>query len=438
MTNNIVTVNVSQTQAPIPSILQATGAIVSQGGTSLAAGAYSLLTQPADLTSLLTGAKTLASLAWASSVVTATSTTPHGFPSGEAIELTITGAVPAGYNGTFLATVTGTSTFTYPLASNPGTNTAPGSYTPDDVAELTSQVGTFFAQGNTQAVYVLELGPHNSEDAIAALDAWIIANSEPQIFYSYLVPREWSDETTFPAMLARYTALTKKTYFFVTMTVSNYTNYSNLLKCVIGLVESPTKPTSEFSLASIFYVTLNYEPSPTNMVTPLAFAIVAGVTAYPIKGNGPLFTSLKTAGVNRIGTGAEGGITNTIVFWGTTMDGRPFNYWYSVDWVQIEEDLDLSNEIINGSNNPLAPLYYNQDGINRLQARAQQTMNRGITFGLVLGPVTVDAIPFTTYVAINESDYRTGTYNGLSVTYTPSRGFEQITFNVNVTDFPAA
>ncbi len=119
------------------------------------------------------------------------------------------------------------------------------------------------------------------------------------------------------------------------------------------------------------------------------------------------------------------------------MDGNDFTYWYSVDWVQINVELDLANEVINGSNNPLAPLYYNQDGINRLQARAQATMNRGISDGLVLAPVSVAAIPFVTYVADNPSDYAAGTYNGLSVTYTPSRGFKSITFNVQVQNFPA-
>ena len=161
---------------------------------------------------------------------------------------------------------------------------------------------------------------------------------------------------------------------------------------------------------------LNNDPSTTNKVAPFAFRYLFGVTAYPIRGNSATLALLKAAAVNWVGTGAEGGISNTILMWGTTMDGRDATYWYSVDWVQIN----------------------NQDGINRLQVRSQATMNRGISYGLVLAPVTVTAVNFVDYVLENESDYRIGKYAGLAVTYTPARGFTQIVFNVNVSDFPTA
>ena len=52
----IVTVQVSQTIAPTPNQLQKTGALISQGGTTLSTRTYSLLTQLADLTPLLAAA----------------------------------------------------------------------------------------------------------------------------------------------------------------------------------------------------------------------------------------------------------------------------------------------------------------------------------------------------------------------------------------------
>jgi hypothetical protein len=147
-------------------------------------------------------------------------------------------------------------------------------------------------------------------------------------------------------------------------------------------------------------------------------------------------TALKAAFVNWVTTGAEGGISNKMQVWGTTGDGNDFLYWYSVDWVQINANLIISNTVINGSNTTSNPLYYNQTGINRLQASAQSVMNTAIGYGLALAPVKVTAVSFTTYVAENPSDYATGTYNGLAVTYTPSTGFTQITFNVTVSNFP--
>lgn len=207
---------------------------------------------------------------------------------------------------------------------------------------------------------------------------------------------------------------------------------------VASTFSTPGAPLTEFGCAAPFHVALNYDPSSVNLVTPFAFSYLVGVTPFPIRGNAALMATLKAANVNWVGTGAEGGISNAVLFWGTMMDGRDFTYWYSVDWVQLSIDRDLSNDIINGSNNPLAPLYYDQNGINRLQARAQATMNRAVTYGLALAPIVVNAVPFATYVLQNPSDYPVGTYNGLSVTYTPNRGFKSITFSVVVSDFPAA
>jgi len=197
-------------------------------------------------------------------------------------------------------------------------------------------------------------------------------------------------------------------------------------------------PATEFTVASCFWRLLNYSPTASNLVAPFAFGYTYGVSAFPTRGQNALLTELKLANVNVIGTGAEGGISNTIILWGTTMDGHDMTYWYSVDWVQINVDLAIANAVINGSNNSQNPLYYDQNGINRLQAVAQNVMRNAIAFGLALSPVTVNAIPFAQYVTQNPNDYPAGIYGGLSVAYTPQRGFIQIIFYVNVSSFPTA
>lgn len=436
MTNNIVTVNVSQTIAEAPSTLQGTGAFISQGGTSAAAGTLTLLTSLADLSPVITAPKALTSLVWSGSVVTVTTTAPHGWTTALVFPVVIAGCTPDGYNGTFTATVTGASTFTYPLVANPGSITTAGTVTIGSAVEVNAMATTFFAQSSSVAVYVLELGAGSPAQGVTALTTYITGN--PGVIYSYLVPRSWSSEATFISYLASFEATTAKTYFFITATTGNYTSFTALMKCAFVLIEAAGIPVTEFTSAAPFHVTLNYNPSASNKVTPTAFSYLFGVTPYPTVGNAALRQTLQTAGVNIVGTGAEGGVSTAILLWGTTMDLNDFTYWYSVDWVQINVELDLANEIINGSNNPQAPLYYNQDGINRLQARAQATMNRGISDGLVLAPVSVTAIGFLAYVANNPSDYAAGAYNGLAVIYTPSRGFKHITFNVQVASLPTA
>ncbi|TKI02733.1 hypothetical protein [Martelella alba] len=70
---------------------------------------------------------TISSITWATGVATVTTAAAHGLSNGAYVN--ITGAVPAGYNGTYQVTVTGTTTFTYILATNPGAETTPGTVT---------------------------------------------------------------------------------------------------------------------------------------------------------------------------------------------------------------------------------------------------------------------------------------------------------------------
>jgi hypothetical protein len=57
--------------------------------------------------------------------------------------------------------------------------------------------------------------------------------------------------------------------------------------------------------------------------------------------------------------------------------------------------------------------------------------------GAFAAQAVINAIPFLSYYTASPGDYKTGTYNGFSVTFTPLRGFQSITFNVNVTTFVA-
>lgn len=544
MTNPIVTISVSIQTAPLPATLQKTGAMLSQGATNTAPGSRSLLTQLADLTPLLIGAKAISVISWAGGTTSITTTVPHGFTLGDTLLVTIAGAAPAGYNGTFTATVTGASTFSYPLAVSPGSATVTGVYTPEDVSELLAMATTFFGQGAAQSVYVLEIGAGNATDGAGFLTSWITAN--PGIFYSYLVPRFWDGNTAFLALIASFEATGSKTYFFVTTTLATYQAYTALMKDVVSMIEAPNYgtwaanaltsiswnsgvvtaltttnhgvlpgqyfsisgnspsgyngtflaiagtttntlvynlttnpgvdsvlgtlvqslyasagiPSTEFSLAAAFRVTLNYAPSSANKVTQLNNAFVFGVTPFPTQGNSSLITTLLAAGVNLIGTGAAGGISNALIQGGTTEDGKPFKYWYSIDYTQINLQRNVTAAIINGANNPTNPVDYNQDGINTLGQAASSTMTTGVASGLVLNPIKytqlsaaqlqtaldvgtyagytlVNADPFGSYTTENPNDYSNQTYNGISVYYVPLNGFASVQINVTASNFAA-
>lgn len=453
---SIVKMNVSESLASTPNVLQQTGAIISQGATSLASGSYSLLTAASGLTPLLAPALSISSLAWTSGTVLATTTAAiPGLSVGDTFITTIAGAAPTAFNGTYKTTVTGASTFTYALATNPGTETSPGTYTPPNQGELIAMVDTYFGQGTNNGVYVLELGAGDGTAGPPALTTFINAN--PGIFYSYLVPRNWDATAALLSLLAGYEAIDSQTYFYITTTSANLSNYTSTMKCVLALVEAPSIPLTEFTLAADFAHNLAYAPTSSNKMTPNAFSYQYGVTAYPSQGNASTLAAILAADASFIGTGAEGGLSQTLIRNGTTADGEDFAWWYSADWLQINTDRAVSAAIINGSNNTLAPLYYNQSGINTLQDTVVEVVKQAIAAGLANGTIiqtaldpatfaanlkaglyagmnVVNAVPFPIYTQQNPNDYGNKKYAGLSVVYIPMNGFTQVVINVDVTN----
>lgn len=459
MANPIVVLEVSQSVPPTPSNLQQTGALISQGGTTLAAQAFSLLTSTASLSSILTQPAANASLSWSSGTVTVTTTAalPTGYTTGLSFSVTIAGATPAGYNGTFAATVTGADTFTYPLASSPGTETAPGTWVPANAAELTNAAASFFGQGNVQTVYVLELGPGGPTTGVPALTTFI--TNTPNFFYGYRWPNSWDANSAFLSFLANYEALTAKVYFVGNTTTGNYPSYPTTMKDVMKCVPSPNATTDDLAAAVLYNLLVN-RPGPGNRMPPMEYRFVYGITPWPTAGNATVIAGMIAGNCNFVLTGAEGGISNAVLYGGCMADGNDALYWYSVDWIQINLNLNLSNTIINGSNTTINPLYISQDGINRLQNADIQTLNDAVQFGLATGQVArsqtdsvtfataidngnydgmivCNAVPFQTYYTENPGDYKTRAYNGLQNLYIPSAGFDSIQVQLVISQFAA-
>lgn len=454
----IVTVNASVVQAPAPSHLQQTGALVTQGGTNTADDTLTLVSTLAELQSILAPPVVITSLAWASNVATVTTATPHGWTVADVIPVTVAGAAPTAYNGTHTGTITGASTLTFPLTGDPGATVTPGTVSLAAVGELLAMGTTYFAGNGVPGVYVAELGEGSVNDGVAALTT-LISNirDTPLQVYAYLVPREWDNVAAFLTLCTNNTSVDKMTYFWVTTTVENSTVYSEpAYKCVYAEVEAPTIPATEFSLASAFGTALKSNPSSTNKLAPLSYAPSFGTTPYPLRGNQSVFTQLAGDSVGWVGTGQQGGISGNILFQGKMSDGNFWNFWYSVDWAQVNMGQALANEVINGSSGNLNPLYYNQEGINRLQNRVVQVAKQGVTAGLgngqviatklpiaeflanfnagaYAGQIVINAEPFLPYTSENPSDYGIGRYSGLACVWIPQLPFLNIIFNLQAT-----
>lgn len=118
-------------------------------------------------------AQTISSITYVTTTATLTTASPHGLVTGNSI--TVSGASPAAYNGTFKITKTGVSTFTYTMLTNPGGNASTvGAYTVNyAITGVDSSTfihvnlfknRLFFTQKNTMKVWYL---PVNSVSGAA-------------------------------------------------------------------------------------------------------------------------------------------------------------------------------------------------------------------------------------------------------------------------------
>jgi hypothetical protein len=463
--NSIVTVQVNTILGPLPSAFQQTGAILSFGATNVATNSTKFLTQFTDLAPLLNPGGTVATATWATNIVTVGLGTVHlpaAITPGSTVLINFTGFTPTTFNGQFLCTVVTNASVTYAQPITPGTMTTAGQWQLNSTSMLNAQVATFYRQGTAVGIYVLELGYQTSvATEVSAMTAWL--NNNPTQFYAYLVPDYWGTTGNVPTVLPLYQQFTSPSamqYFFTTISLAAIGLIPNSVKCVLSMIEAPTVAAArqaalpntfaEFTMAGMFYLAMAFKATSVTRVAPMCFKYIYGVTPYPTANNGPTLVSFKTNHVNYIQTGAQGGIAFTNVYQGVTEDGQDFfNWWWTIDWVQININLNISNAVINGANNPLAPLYYDQLGINYLEGILAATMSSASQFGMVNGIIVqtqynqadlaqqiqlgtftgrcdVNAVPFLAYSLQNPGDYGKGEYDGLSTLFVPARGFIHI------------
>lgn len=473
MTYQIVQINVSQTLSATPNNLQQRGAVLSFGATMATQGKAQLLVDKSEINDWVRnpistyvgtytpptedededdgdggGAGTFSGDAesapqlqasasaraagYTTYLLTVGDNRQFSQPVGSTVNITVSGCYPTSFNGTFAATVSAANQLTWQVESveQDGSPTELGYITLDGSDDVYAALNSFFAQGDAIGCYLLDMGQQSDVTAEIAAFSDYVADPDTRM-YGYVVPNDWDGVDQFLQLAKNYTANDQMVYFFlVTGQPQNnrYTSPYTGIKSVVAVVDI-TAPTTNMA-AAFMYQVVSMDPSPVNKVGPYAFRYVQGAT--PVDYKNSITKALVAANVNYVQSGAEGGISRNIFALGVSSDGNDFSYWYSVDWIQINVHLQLANAVINGSNNAINPLYYDQDGIERLQQTAQSVFNTGTAYGLVNGTATVNAIAFRSYVQLNPNDYKQGRYAGLSAEYTPNRGFLKIVFNVNV------
>lgn len=429
----LVSLTESVTTAGVPSTLQKTVALVSFGATQLSSGTRQLVTNntftafQSKLTSgswLLPALTTLFAQGSTSVYVlelgtpgtvtqaTGTATVTNGVIT--AAEVTEPGG---GYTVTPKVTVTGSGTGAIITAS----------LSNGEVSGLTIQDGgTGYTDGATLTINA------PTSPRVDLLSAYLEANLLRN--YLYVLGPVDSLDNDLESLIANYDGYTSYTYFLLTLPASRATAFGSHKACIL-FIPSDSAPDTEMGTTSVAYMFSSISPSATAPIKPFNLRYVTGVTEYAQPGDAAL-QDLVGTNVNVVIPATAGGIDKNMLLGGQCSDGNAIGLWYGADYASLNVTQDLNNELIVGSNDDASPLKYNQLGISRLLARAQQSLTNAVSVGAILGPITVSAVGFADYVAANPSAYEEGIYDGISFTITPARGFAAISYVMTV-DFTA-
>ena len=439
ITPKIINLNAYLTVAPTPSTLQQSGAIVSVGGTTLATNAYQFCGSLSAVLDLLGTAGNFAEL---------TNMATTFFAQGNVTGLYV---LELGASTGVDAQIATLQTW---ITDNPGIFYAylcPADWdsSKDEVGSVTI---TDAGSGYTSAPTVTFSAPTSGTTAtgtatiqngsvvsITITDPGSGYTSAPTVTFSAPTSGTTATGTVNLAsalniLAGNYANPTGKTYFFGTTTATTISNYS-ANKSLFLVVDSPLAPSTEFTAAAFFYQWLVNNPGPANILPPMAYRYLYGVTAWPATGQQSAIQTILSAYGNIVLTGAEGGISNTCIFKGTTMDGSQASWWYGMDWFQIQVNQALAAAVINGSNQQ-PPLLYDQHGINSLLSVANRVGKDAVSYGCVLSSV-ITATPFYTYSQANPGNYKAGIYGGFLASETGINGFLTIDFTLDAIEFVA-
>ncbi|MDF7674745.1 hypothetical protein PT277_05335 [Acetobacteraceae bacterium ESL0709] len=345
-------------------------------------------------------------------------------------------------------------TFTVSLAAGVASDIAAGTEFKADIAglniydnsqaitELMAMGNSWFANNNT-GCWVLELGIMQPNMMGTAFANWYQQNN--LLFYGYVFPRKAALDSAMASFLANQSGNNTRVYFFL---CGDKDGYSSLITngngqkstfygveytgSVVTAQTTAANTSSEHLAAAVCAQFCSANPSAMNRLAPMSFRVLNGITSWPEAKNATYFQTFKTDNVGFAGTSNEGGIEGSILFWGNFMNGDTMSGWYGADWCSINMELQLANAIIEGSQPGINPLVYDQSGISRLAARAQQMLDSAVSAGCILPNYIFDVTSFENYLKNNPSDYPAGIYNGLAATITPVRGFLSLTYNLAV------
>lgn len=300
-------------------------------------------------------------------------------------------------------------------------------------------------------IYLEEKGIKDTDysSKIVALNQWITNSQNP--CYIFILPNTMGDDKNLGEdLFSLYSSLTNNQYFFI-----NYDNQNDLMtggyatssifknvqgqKSAALFVNNTQNSDLAASVAGLF-ASYKFDLRDTNPASPLNYKTLGGIKYQPLPQ--PIRQKMIQDSVNFLDYIA----TSLVLLNGRYGDTYPIDFRYQWDYASFQIAADLKQIILNGVNNPIYVVKYNQDGIDILKNRVRTTLRNLISLGVVteyaesLDPAdntlvnigSIQCIGFREYVDSHPEDYQNEIYGGISFYLRIGRYIRQVILNITL------
>ncbi|HDZ5024776.1 TPA: hypothetical protein RTG57_001726 [Campylobacter jejuni] len=266
--------------------------------------------------------------------------------------------------------------------------------------------------------------------------------------YVFVLPnRIAKDANIRKNLFNNYNDINARIYFYVNLDTTesldfpgSYYNKIKGCKCVAGFYDNSVDSVSLASQVAGLFASNIFDISELNPASPFNYKTLNGLNFNEIEYS----TQQKViqSSLNFIGSISK----NVVLLNGRFQDTYAIDYWYQWDLVAFYLERDLKALILNGVNNPVNIVKYDQTGIDILESRVKATLNNMINYGCLTefgasidsasgelkGRSSITTIPFNSYIKANPDDYKNEIYNGISFYLRIGKYIRQVVLNATL------
>ncbi|EGV1470926.1 hypothetical protein JF110_001651 [Campylobacter jejuni] len=301
---------------------------------------------------------------------------------------------------------------------------------------------------NDYHIWLEEQGVYGTDytSKIEDLNDFILQKLYP--CYVFVLPNKISKDINIRKNLFNlYNDINARTYFYVNLDVkenldlpgSYYSKIKNC-KCVAGFYDNSVGAVGLAAQVSGLFASNIFDISELNPASPFNYKTLNGLDFNEIE-----YTTQQKiiqSSLNFVGSISK----NTVLLNGRFQDTYAIDYWYQWDLVAFYLERDLKALILNGVNNPVNIVKYDQTGIDILESRVKATLNNMINYGCLTefgasidpasgelkGRGSITTIPFNSYIKANPDDYKNEIYNGISFYLRIGKYIRQVVLNATL------